>query len=345
MDDDNPRLTIPVGKLLAIVAVLVVAGGVSAGIWLLQGGSTWPSSLLAHGPSDAVFLQWTRSGNSVTGSISEAYQSSTDPTQVGKNRASFTGVISGSSITLTFPLGDNWTGTIKGSTVSLTITAADGSLQTLVLKPASLDEYNAAVSEVQTTVQQAADLQAQQQQTQQAEQQVDTDASALTNDLQSLKQATAGVAGDSLADDLSSLSGDLSTVYSDLQTVRSDSSDVVCGDAGVTSGDEGVMEGDQGVMEGDISSYQSDIQSVLDAVSQIKADKKAYETDGAAAPGYSSTSVPSGAEIASAIRAALATVQQERASFKSARSKASQLISQAKGYVSQANAVCNSAGG
>src|SRR5437763_960168 len=63
---------------------------------------------LATASNGALFIQWTRTGDTVRGTLSESYTSQSDPTQAQSESHSFAGVISGSSVTLTLDSGDNW---------------------------------------------------------------------------------------------------------------------------------------------------------------------------------------------------------------------------------------------
>jgi hypothetical protein len=180
--------------------------------------------------------------------------------------------------------------------------------------------------------------------TQQAKETITSDASAVSYDLQDLRDSTSAVSGDSLGDDVAGLRSDLAGIHSDLQTVQSDSSDVVCGDAAVVAGDESSMEGDQSSMEGDISSFAADVQSVTSGITKLKSDHATYLSNSASA-GYYSSDIPTSTQISAAISAGTAAVAKERAAVSSARSQAAQLIAQAKGFVAQASALCNRAGG
>lgn len=117
------------------------------------------SGFLATASNGVVFLQWTRAGDALTGSGTTAYTPAGDPTTLKTETAAFTGVVSGSSVTLSYPeglgLSRTWTGAFQGSSLVLSYAAADGSLSTLTFQPATVAGYNQAFATLRAKVQQA----------------------------------------------------------------------------------------------------------------------------------------------------------------------------------------------
>ncbi len=94
---------------------------------------------LAYASNGVLFFQWTRTGNTVTGTLSESYTDLSNPAQVSHESHTFTGVINGSSITITLDTGDNWNGTITGSSVTLnTPPGSDGRISSFDFRPATV---------------------------------------------------------------------------------------------------------------------------------------------------------------------------------------------------------------
>ena len=88
-------------RFAAIVAVVVLAAG--GGLLVARTlSSSGPSGYLDSSSSLALFVQMTRNGGRLAGTISGAYISPSDPGQVQTAHSSFTGIASGSSVTLTF---------------------------------------------------------------------------------------------------------------------------------------------------------------------------------------------------------------------------------------------------
>ena len=136
-------------KIAAIAAVIALAGG--AGLVASRSlSSSGPSGYLDASSSLALFVQMTRNGGQLAGTITEAYIASSDPGQVQTAHSSFTGIASGSSVTLTFDSGlfgaTNVTGTLSGSTPVPTAPGKGGSLADYTFHTAAVGGYNHAVA-------------------------------------------------------------------------------------------------------------------------------------------------------------------------------------------------------
>jgi hypothetical protein len=91
-------------RCLIAVPVVVVAIGLAAGC---GGSSSGSASYLGRAPGLVLFLQWTRSGRSLTGSAEVAEMPATDSYDDSSDDVSFTGTINGDSVSLRFdsPVG------------------------------------------------------------------------------------------------------------------------------------------------------------------------------------------------------------------------------------------------
>jgi hypothetical protein len=119
---------------------------------------------LARALNGVVFLQWTRTGDSVAGSLTEAFTNSGDVTKVDHTNGTVSGIISGSSVALTVSSGPlsnpvSWNGTLNGSRLTLSFPNTDGTLNTQYFQPSTIGDYNTAVNKLLGT---AADALAQQ---------------------------------------------------------------------------------------------------------------------------------------------------------------------------------------
>jgi hypothetical protein len=177
------------------------------------GGSPANPGYLAKDSGTVIFLQWTRSGDAVTGSMTI---SASDPSSgtVQSQTVPISGTISGDSITLAFE-GTNMTGTLSGSHLRLTGAGDNGLLAETDFVSARLDDFNAAVRvlQAQATAAKAAQDKADQEQAarQQAQDTLDAAAQALVN-ASSMLQNDITVAGDF---------GDASTFRQDADALRS----------------------------------------------------------------------------------------------------------------------------
>jgi hypothetical protein len=161
----RPPLTRLSTAILAVTAVALVAGvlattGLLSGSKSEQGLRGW----IYRDSTSAVFVQWTRTGNTVQGSMSVADLDSAEDTSVTTYDVAFTGTVGGHSVSLTFTrlLGSATTvaGQLGGSNSVLSLPQSDGSLQSITLHPAATAEYNADLVALRTTAnanQQAAD--------------------------------------------------------------------------------------------------------------------------------------------------------------------------------------------
>jgi hypothetical protein len=122
-------------------------------------GNSQPG-FLARASNGALFLQWTRSGDSVIGSVVEAYLTQTGATQISHLYRAFTGVVSGSSVALKMSVGaldtpETWNGTLSGSDLTLSLPNQDGTLSTQYFHPSTIGAYTSEVASLQGSGEQA----------------------------------------------------------------------------------------------------------------------------------------------------------------------------------------------
>jgi hypothetical protein len=146
------------GAAFALRAVAVGACGSSGG----------RKSFVAHDRSGAVFVEWTRTGDDVTGSISATeitqpqtgvFSSATRPAgQVKQQTQTFTGTVRGDSVRL--QIGSPWlasriNGRLDGDTLELSIPLDEG-VRAVRLEPANPRDYDDAARKVRADVQRGA---------------------------------------------------------------------------------------------------------------------------------------------------------------------------------------------
>lgn len=302
----------------------------------------------------ALFIQWTRTGNAVTGTLSEAYTNLSDPTQAQSESHPFTGVISGSSVTLTLDSGDNWNGTLNGSGITLSYTNSDGSLQTFDFRPASVADYNAAVAAVQGTAAGAQKRQAQREAVAQLKQRIEDEGSTVANDMQQLMQDVASARNDlsGMADDVATTATDTNGTYKAMQSVLAEAAKYpggnyggVCADAdGVTADADGVSADNDGV-SADMQSLDYDLNSIAGDISKLSEDSRAFQADHQALPSYQPANPVDQGAVSQAItsaQTAMASVRRTRVGYVA---KAKSLLKTANGYAAQAQAACKKVGG
>ncbi|WP_052207226.1 hypothetical protein [Sinomonas humi] len=287
----------------------------------------------------AMFLQWTRNGDNVTGSLVETNIQSSDTTKTQNYNDSFTGTISGSSATLTFSgvLGatSNLSASLQGGNIIMSFPQSNGTIDTVTMTPGSVAQYNEDVSSLNGQAQanaqasaSAAAAAAQASASAAAEeafqQRVNSEQQQASNDLASLQH------DDDFTPGLKAMEGDLTQTAADLQRTRSDAakgggdqclnaSTTVYNDAATT-----VYNDVQTNLYNHSLDLENQAQTVRQEVSNLQSDLQALQNDGATGP----SEAPS--EISGANAAIAATV-----------AAANQHIDQGNAYVATSYQVAN----
>jgi hypothetical protein len=137
---------------LAVIASTVAACG---------GGGDGPASFLSQDGTSAIFVQWTRTGSDVSGSLStaevtqpqaktELFSTAPPPGQIQQQTGPFTGTVHDDSVRLLIGSGaqtNRVNGRLDGDTLELTIPQDQGML-TRRLKSAGEGDYTKAVQQI-----------------------------------------------------------------------------------------------------------------------------------------------------------------------------------------------------
>jgi hypothetical protein len=311
-------------------------------------GATQPG-YLAYASNGVLFIQWTRAGNAVTGTLAESYTELSNPAQVSHESHTFTGVINGSSITITLDSGDNWNGTVTGSTITLNAPlASNGQISSFTFRRATVADYNAAVQGVNGQGRAAQQAQTQQQAAQKARDQVASDANAVSSDISSLQNDVR-----QLSTDLGQLPTDLQQMRTDLATQKQDLNHLLAhrstcssgGDYQVSSTDnyQVTSTDDYQITSTDEYSITNDEQSLTGDTTQLRRDAQGAATDQVAANGYVPAGMPSAEAIRSAISAASAALATAKTKWAAALQTVKSLDAQSNTYARQADAACKNA--
>jgi hypothetical protein len=356
-------------SLLLSAVALVACGSASA-------ASSKQSGYVGGNAQEAAFIQWTRSGNQLVGSFADTSIDSSDDTQIDTASSGFTGVVSGSAITLVFAqaLGGatNLSGTLSARQVTLDVPNGDGTLVSDTFLPSTVAAYNtdvaglqrsadmakaaAATAANQAEVAAAAAAQRAQhaQQAQQAQQAldsaVDSASTAVGNDESGIGSDLSSLTGDttSLTNDLHSAASDLASLQTDFNTVKSDASSNngnACADASTVSADESTMTADQDTVAADVDSGSSDLQSAQTDLASLRSDWAALGQAVAADPSYApSGGLPSGADKTAAAASATKGIATYQANVAQGQQQAQGLVNQGASVVTQANQLCSNSG-
>jgi hypothetical protein len=110
-----------------------------------------PASFIGHASNAVMFIQWTRSGNSVTGSLREA-TAKADALSLESTDRAFTGTVAGNGITLNLSgaLGEStaYVGEVEENGFKLTVPGQGSSLITIAFEPGEVSGYDAATKEL-----------------------------------------------------------------------------------------------------------------------------------------------------------------------------------------------------
>jgi hypothetical protein len=142
------------------VAASIVAAMAFAATLTGCGSDDGPQSFLARDAKSAMFVEWKRVGDDVSGSVSAAEVNEAQtglfeaaarpPGEITEQTGPFTGTVSDDSVRLQIGSGaasNQINGRLDGDTLELTI-PSDGGAETLRLKPAGQDEYTKAVQDI-----------------------------------------------------------------------------------------------------------------------------------------------------------------------------------------------------
>jgi len=99
-----------------------------------------------------MFVQWTEAEKQLVGQIQALYATSDQTIGTESRNRPFKGIRNGDSISLTFNDDTVLTGTLTNNELSLVFPDRSGNLNTMVLKPATVADYNTIASELRDEV-------------------------------------------------------------------------------------------------------------------------------------------------------------------------------------------------
>ena len=166
------------------------------------------SGYLVTDSTAAVFLQWTTAGDRVSGTITRAFIDGADGVNLGHDSTGFSGITGGQQLSIdldsTFGSTVRWTGLFSGEDLIVSYPGSNGSIATMTLMPATVNDYNLAVSALMDQVAEArrqaaiaADLAARRDRVDGAAQQVSGDIDSLDQAIGDLESARDELAADS----------------------------------------------------------------------------------------------------------------------------------------------------
>ena len=315
-----------------------VAKRSSAGSTGNTGSGAVGTGYLATGSGYVVFIQWTTSGDSLSGTAQETTLNGSPPnSSVNTQTISLSGTFTGSTIALRFNDGAEVFGTLSGGSFTVNFPQSDGALAPITFTTATAKQFNQALSRLQGKTGSANQSAAAAQAIAKQRSTIDTEARAVAEDI-------SGIGSDQtqLSNDLGGFSSDLATMKSDLATVASQEQAVitesqngtdpnqVCDDSN-TDGDDANTVGDDGNSVSDTAnSIETDISTLRGDVTTLNSDFSGLQSAQAQQPSYSD-----GAPTSKAVASAVASAQ---AAIAAALNEANGAIGQANSYEQQATA-------
>jgi hypothetical protein len=109
-----------------------------------------PGSFIGHASNAVVFIQWTRSGENVTGSLREVLTKQPAGSGLTNSGHAFTGVIHGSGLTLDIQglEATAYVGETKGNAFNLSVPGTTNSLITIEFEPGNVEAFNEATKQL-----------------------------------------------------------------------------------------------------------------------------------------------------------------------------------------------------
>jgi hypothetical protein len=293
---------------------------------------------LASTNDGVIFIQWTQTGDMLSGTAEDDTLSGSPPNQtVATDTITVSGQVNKSQISLSFNGGASVFGTLSGGSFTVNFPQTDGSLAAITFRAASATQFNQALSNLQSNTGSANQSAAQAETITSEQQSINSEAQTVSSDISdadsfgggglvqleaSLKQVVAGV-----QQGLAGVEQGLTATQKAEQQVAAESGtsgSSICGDAGSVDGDAGSVQGDAGSVEGDAGSVESELQSVRSQIGTLQSDFQAFQQAESAQPSYQPNNPPTQSQINQAVSAA--------------NSEVSSALSATNGYINQANA-------
>jgi hypothetical protein len=149
-------LVVLVLVLIAVYAVGALKDNGSSGTPLSPAAkgaeeTNGPGSFIGHASNAVMFIQWTRSGQNVTGSLREVLTKEPAGSGVTSTGHAFTGVVNGSGLTLDIRgLEDTaYVGETKGEGFNLSVPGKSKQLITIEFEPGDVPAFNEATKQLQ----------------------------------------------------------------------------------------------------------------------------------------------------------------------------------------------------
>lgn len=238
--------------------------------------------------ADVTFIQYTNTDGRLNGSYYNRQESSNN--QLLEYNSPLTGYINGNNITFTLTAyGATYSGNLSNGEINLAVPQKDGTIVNDQLKPATLNDFNAAVSQIQSKISNDQQAAQQAQQTANLNNQLSNVEDNINTLMQSIPKDEQSLQNDvqNTEKDINSEETDLGTVTKDEQKVMKESPDAqqtiadtnqvttdanqLTVDDNQISTDNNQFQIDEKTLQGDLSSLSSNFQSMVNLANQLNA--------------------------------------------------------------------------
>lgn len=303
-------------------------------------------SFVGKTSSVALYVSWTRDGDALSGSLTQAVLD-TRKDAVTTKRASLTGKVSGPGVSLDieqqFGETTRLTGTLSGDVLELEYLSGASGVTTVRMEKASADAFNAALAGLRDRAEQAKadDKTAADESTER--QRVAEQVQTVLDDIAALKTATAAAldakgAGNA---DLARLKRDLRTLRDHARSALAAHSLSACSSAALVQSDADALEDAVTALHRRQERAASGIAAVSDAIATLLDD---YATLQAEDPNYLPEDAPPRATVSRAVRVARRKTRKLSRSKTSVLDEAKAMLEQAQRLKTRASAACRTAG-
>jgi hypothetical protein len=288
---------------------------------------------LAKASDGIIFIQWTRSGNSLSGTAQDEYLSGSTPNETVKSDTiTVSGQLNGPTITLSFDDGASVFGTLSGGSFTVNFPQNDGSLAPLTFSSASASQFNEALANLQGTTGNADQREAEAETVTSEQQSIANDVSTVNGDISDLQGYASGFASDygGFVQALDQAKTDLGTTAQAEQSVITESQNgttpsyQVCSDADSVAADADSVDADGDSVSAAADAFENDLTSARGGVSGIQQDFSTLQSAESQLPSYQDNA-PTQGEVDQAIASAQAAI--------------SSALNTANGYISQVNGI------
>lgn len=285
---------------LVIAGLVTTLAACGSGAGIARTGEGTPASWIGGSDNWEVLLNLTRAGTALSGSADTV---TLDGTSAAPAHASVTGTVAGTAVSLTFTGGffakSTFSGSLSADTLTLQSPSTTGQIQLITLHPGSVDDYNRAITALQSKASanasasaEAVQEQASASQATAAKQRVDTDADAFWKAVYYANNTiTKGY-------DFSGFDQALAEAQHDLAQARKDAADAAgepdrvsaCSDAISANSDAISVNSDQISVQSLVTSFNQSETGFSDTIGQVPDELHQYKTDSAS--GYAAANPP-----------------------------------------------------